>query len=110
MITLNINGLKSLIEKLKLIDAFRTKNEDIISFIYISPNGKSRIDRIYTPEVNKNQIQKCMLLNFPYSDHNVVLLELKDSNLESLNRKNIWKLNTSILEDPEFQEEIKLFI
>jgi transposase-like protein len=35
---------------------------------------------------------------------------LKDSNLHSLNRKNIWKLNTSILEDPEFQEEIKLFI
>jgi hypothetical protein len=51
-----------------------------------------------------------MHLNFPYSDHNAVLLELKDSNLQSLNRKNIWKLNTSILEDPEFQEEIKLFI
>jgi hypothetical protein len=102
--------LKSLIEKLKLIYAFRTKNEDIISFTYISPNGKPRIDRIYIPEVNNNQIQKCMHLNFPYSDHNAVLLELKDSNLQSLNRKNILKLNTSILEDPEFQEEIKLFI
>jgi endonuclease/exonuclease/phosphatase family metal-dependent hydrolase len=67
--------LKSLIEKLKLIDAFRTKYEDIISFTYISPNGISRIDRIYTREVNKNQIQKCMHLNFPYSDHNAVLLE-----------------------------------
>ncbi len=85
-------------------------SEQKMSFIYISPNGKSRIDRIYIPEVNKHQIKKCVHLNFPYSDHNAVLLELKDSNLYSLNRKNIWKLNTSILEDPEFQEEIKLFI
>lgn len=102
--------LKNLIEKLNLIDAFRTKNEDVISFTYISPNGKSRIDRIYIPEVNRNRIEKCAHLNFPYSDHNAVLLELRDSNSHSLNRKNLWKLNTSILEDPEFQEELHVFI
>lgn len=34
---------------MKLIDSYRIKNPEKIAFTFISPNGKSRIDRIYIP-------------------------------------------------------------
>ena len=102
--------LKNLVERLKLADAFRIKNPDSISFTFISPNGKSRIDRIYVQCKNKFQIRDCKHTNFTFSDHQAVILDLEGEPKKQERKKQIWKLNISILDDPEFQSELKNFI
>ncbi|KZS03340.1 Uncharacterized protein APZ42_033958, partial [Daphnia magna] len=95
---------------MKLVDAFRFKNPTTITFTFISPNGKSRIDRIYVQRKNEGFIQECKHLNFTFSDHQAVMLDLEGA-LEKTKKGNIlWKLNTSTLYDPDFQNELEIFI
>ncbi|KZS08249.1 Uncharacterized protein APZ42_027841 [Daphnia magna] len=102
--------LKNLIVRLKYIDAFRTVNPNINAYTFVSPNGKSRIDRIYIPSKQKRYIKNCININFAYSDHVAVMLELEESVCKPVNKNILRKLNTSVLEDPYFQEEIEIFI
>lgn len=102
--------LKNLIDRLKYIDAYRTLNEEKHSYTFISPNGKSRIDRIYIQSKHKHEIKNCTNITFALSDHIPVMLELEGTVSNPENKSILWKLNTSVLNDPEFKEKIKNFI
>jgi exonuclease III len=102
--------LKNVIDRLKFVDAFRMMNPDANSYTFISPNGKSRIDRIYVPSNQKDNIRNCTNVSFVYSDHVAVLLELEGSFDKPVKGEILWKLNTSILHNPDFQEQIESFI
>ncbi|KAI9559441.1 pol-like protein [Daphnia sinensis] len=102
--------LKNVIDRLKYVDAFRTVSPNTNAYTFISPNGKSRIDRIYVQSKHKHNIKNCININFAYSDHVAVMLELGESVCKPVNKNILWKLNTSVLDDPDFQEEIEIFI
>ena len=107
-----LNGpLKYLIEKLNLVDCFRCKHPSEISYTFICPNGKSRIDKMFIPKSLESNIISIIHKPYIFSDHlSVILNFISPKSSPKKHRKRAkWKLNTSILEDKAFKEITETF-
>lgn len=93
-----------------LVDSFRSKHPDKISYSYFSPKSASRLDRIYMTLDQVNTISKADYITCSFSDHSQIpTLQVKLSAL-SINRSTYWKLNDSLLSKPTSKSAIKIFI
>ena len=104
-----VNGkLKRLIERLKLTDLYRKLNGDNVDYTFVSRNGKTRIDRIYGEAEIVKKVISCVHLNYPVSDHRAVLIEMTHNlRKENAPKNDLWKMNTSILENADLKEIIE---
>ena len=101
--------LNDTIEKLDLVDIFRTlylkKSE--FTFFFPSANGTfSRIDHILGHKANLNTFKSIEIISSIFSDHNGMKLEI---NHRKRNEKKLttWRLNNMLLKNQWVNEEIK---
>lgn len=93
-----------LAEELELVDAWRTRNPATRDFTFYSQRHLSwlRIDMCWvTLDMMKN-VENVDILPGTFADHNPILLTIKD-----LPKKTLWRLNTMLLKNKKFEEEVK---
>ena len=76
-------------------------------FMHYSPMGASRIDRVYT---TRNMSDKKIGVNTvaaAFTDHLTVVLRLSIDVPIVRRGKGFWKMNTSILSEEAFKEELR---
>ena len=105
-------ALKDLVTNFHLIDPFRSKFPSKIEFTFFRPGvSSSRLDRFYVPKSFADSIDVYHMTSL--SDHCAVILELKINlafvKRPKMGRDTYWKLNSSILSEPEFLPSFKSF-
>ena len=100
--------LKETIEKLDLIDIFRTLNPKRSEYTFFSSaHGTfSRIDHILGHKANLNKFKSIEIVSSIFSDHNGVKVEI---NHRRINEKKLttWRLNNMLLKNQWVNEKIK---
>ena len=88
-----------------IIDPYRMQYPKKKNFSFIAPAGKSRGDRIYISEDNAKTVTNIKYINTPFnSAHKIMTFDLKE---EQEIGPGYWKLNSSILNDERYKEEIE---
>ena len=104
------DALSRLFADADVIDIWRHLHPDQSSFTWTHPDGvyASRIDIIGCPSTWVPFVTSSSILVCPYSDHDVCALSFS---LPSVVPRGpgYWKLNTSILDEPEYQTLIRSF-
>ena len=90
------------LEEMDLVDPFREQNpkRKVWSFIGSGVAGNSRIDRIYVKSINMTNITTMRYIHTPHG-HRVLSFRIKNDNDWG---KGYYKLNTSLLEDEEYEK------
>jgi hypothetical protein len=71
--------------------------------------AQSRLDYWFVPLSTLYELEKCDIITAPYTDHNLILLKIKQA--DSIPRgRGLWKFNTSLLKDPAYIKEINELI
>ena len=100
--------LTETIEKLDLIDIFRTLHPKKSEYTFFSSvHGTfSRIDHILGHKANLNKFKSIEIISSIFSDHNGMKLEI---NHRKRNEKKLstWRLNNMLLKNQRVNEEIK---
>ena len=98
---LKSRALDNTVKHLKLTDAWFVKH-DKPAYTYLRENYGSRLDRFYVGDL-RGSIHNISINNVCFSDHAAVVLSLS---LDKLGRrgKYYWKLNTSLLELDEVND------
>ncbi len=99
---------RNLLKHNSVTDVYRNKNPDLDGFTWINPanpSQRSRLDYILMSNYLNQYTKECIVKNAPTPDHSAVLCYLKIINKER--GPGYWKLNTSILNDMEYQRGIK---
>ncbi len=99
---------KNLLKQNSVIDVYRNKNPDQDGFTWTNPanpSHKSRLDYILMSGYLNQYTKECTVKNAPTPDHSAVVCCLKIIHKER--GPGYWKLNTSILNDKEYQHGIK---
>ena len=106
--TLGIKDLHCIQNKNKLIDMWRKTNPYKRYFNYRNANNTihSRLDRIYITKTIKTL--NCQIIPTTISDHDSVLVTIQ-VNIQTPKGPGIWKLNTTILKEKQFQNTLKIF-
>ena len=102
--------LRSLFHNCCVVDVWRVLHLTSVAFTWQSSDGllSSRIYHIGVPYSWLHHVVSCEHLPCPFSDHCAVLLDTPIP--EPIPRgPGRWKLNTSILSDPGFVEEVASF-
>jgi len=102
--------LKRLKDDFDLCDIWRELNPDTKNFTFLSnaKNIQSRLDRFYISGNLQPQVKKVDIVNFSYSDHDMVYLDAKLPQ-SSPRGPGYWKLNSRHLFDDEFRILIRNF-
>ncbi|KAJ8029421.1 hypothetical protein HOLleu_28804 [Holothuria leucospilota] len=100
--------LKDLMLTEKLTDIWRHRNDDVIAFtrsrIANNVRSASRIDRFLLSNSLILNVSYCNILNYPFSDHDIITLRL---NLSLFPRgSGVWIFNNQLLDDEDFCLEI----
>ena len=94
---------KPFLEHYDMVDPFRQQNPRRIVWSF-NATGKSRIDRVYVNHEQSNYINKIQYINSGFHGHKI----LSFSRLPSVDLgKSYYKLNTSILADPKYQDLVQ---
>ena len=104
----HINNFK---DTLDLVDYWRIKNPEKISFTWksLARGIFSRIDRFYVSVSLQHIIESTDILpSGTYSDHSVIQLTIKGGELKK--GPGLWRLNTSLLKNLEYTNEIRKLI
>ena len=100
--------LKDTIEKLDLIDIFRTLHPKKSEYTFFSSAHGTflRIDHILGHKANLNKFKSIEIISSIFSDHNGMKLEI---NHRKRNEKKLttWRLNNVLLKSQWVKEEIK---
>ena len=103
----------NLIKDIQFTDTFKEKNNNQISYTFISQIGKSTIDKIFIHKDSTDKITQCQHIPYDLSDHKAVVLNISTSFISipfNKPKSAYWKLNTSILKDDHYTYETKYFI
>ena len=102
------NALIRFMSRLEMTDIWRKKNPDSREYTYIDPSNRgqnSRIDKLLTTDTLLKKVKCCYITNAPTPDHKAVIAEIM---LKSNSRgKGYWKLNSSVVNEIEYQVLIK---
>ena len=94
--------LHSLKHTLDIEDIWRKRHPHTTRYTFTHPTGhRSRIDRIYTSRDIRTLVTHTDIVPFVHSDHDILLLRLT-TDIVSVG-KGRWKLDKTILTDPEYQ-------
>ncbi len=95
-------------ESFNLVDCWRLINPKARRYTWHARNKSSRLDYWLISEHILNEIKKCDITPGLHSDHSIISVEIGK---QFYNRgKSFWKLNASLLYDPEYVTEIKNII
>ena len=107
--------MKETIEKLDLVDIFRTLLPKISEYTFFS-NAQgtfSRIDRILGHKANLNKFRSIEIISSIFSDHNSMKLEINHGKRNE-KKPTTWRLNNMLLKiqwvNEEIKKEIKKFL
>ena len=91
-----------------MCEIFRIRNPDkkLYTFRANTPRRMSRLDFYMISNSLQESIGKCEILNSVSSDHNPVLLSIKNP-YDSRKNTAYWKFNTSLLKNNDFITELK---
>ena len=100
--------LKETIEKLDLIDIFRTLHPKKSEYTFFSnAHGTfSRIDHILGHKANLNKFRSVEIISSIFSDHNAMKLEINHGKRKE-KKPTPWRLNNMLLNNQWIPEEIK---
>ena len=101
-----IRKLKALMGELGIIDVWRELHPSIRDYTHYSfPHSVySRLDYFFVFSSEKFRIRDCNIATIDLSDHSPISMSLA---LGRKVRKTVWKLNSSILNDPKLLEKQK---
>ena len=100
--------LKLLQTSEQLTDAWRKLNENLNEYSYIDPSSRgnhSRIDKWLVTDNLVQNITSCYMTQAPAPDHKAVVLMCKL--YQKKRGPGYWKLNNSILDEPEYRQSIE---
>lgn len=100
------NDLDNLIKTFDLIDACRELYPTEKFFSFRRGLSKSRIDRVYTS--HDCTIKEYKQYDFPFSDHDIVAIDIENQNLHSKGR-GYWRNSAKVYEYDDFLENFKDF-
>ena len=88
------------------VDAFGILNplSKRYSFRHRNKKSRSRIDRIYVTDKESGKIMRQGFIDTPWRDHKIITVEM---NQTSERGPGQWALNTCLLKDPKFLEEVE---
>ena len=100
--------LNDTIEQLDLIDIYSTFHCKTMNFTFFSSaHGTfSRIDYILGHKSSLDKFKKTEIISSILSDHNAVKLDV-NSKRKTVKNTNIWRLNSTLLNNQQITEEIK---
>ncbi len=105
-----LQSLQELNRNFNLKDVFRHLNPSSRVFTWNSADGlvSCRLDKFYVSRDIFRTSSDCSITFFPYSDHEAVNLSFR---LPDYTKRGpgLWKLNTSLLNNSEYVEKIKMF-
>ena len=103
--------LASLFRDLSCVDVWRSCHPTQQAFTWLRSDGTfaSRIDLVGCPVSWLPSVSSCEILPCPFSDHSAVALSLSSIPDAVPRGPGFWKLNTSILKEPDFVSEISTF-
>ncbi|WAR24787.1 YTX2-like protein [Mya arenaria] len=89
------------------LDIWRRRHPKTKMYTFKRNKSYSRIDYILTSKFIGNEVDSCTIEHFPLLDHDAISIKLV---METETRgPGLWKMNTSILENPEFVKRFELF-
>ena len=103
-------NLKKIIKTRKVCDIWRELHPDKLRYTWENSyyNVKSRLDRIYIPDLWADLVHKSDILPFSWSDHDMISVKLSLP-VPVVRGSGYWKFNTNLLNDQEFTKEILNF-
>ena len=107
-INMETQALNDILEKMNLIDIYRTFHPKTTEYIFFSSaHGTfSRIDHILGHKSSLVKFKKSEIISSIFSDHNAMRLGINDRE-KSVKTTNTWRLNNTLLNNQEITEEIK---
>ncbi|KAI9550752.1 hypothetical protein GHT06_004945 [Daphnia sinensis] len=106
-----LEPLRDLVKALSLTDVWRDIRKNELCFTYICATSQARLDRIYCQlHVKFSDIH---LHELPLGDHRPIVGYKNSTTPPCVVRnksRNLWKLNTSILEEEEYIKLVHVFI
>ena len=95
-------------DQLDLNDIYRTFHPKTMNFTFFSSaHGTfSRIDHILGHKSNLDKFKKVEIIPSIFSDHNALRLDLNYKR-KNIKNPNIWRLNSTLLNNQQITEEIK---
>ena len=103
-------ALNRLLNACSSIDIWRYLHPTSSSYTWTRSNGSlsSRIDFILVPHVWVPSVSSCDIVACPFSDHCAVVMSVRVPEVPS-HGPGVWKLNLSVLNDPEYVSLITNF-
>ena len=100
--------LNDTMDQLDLIDICRTFHPKTMNFTFFSSAHRtfSRIDHILGHKFSLGKFKKTEIISSIFSDHNVVRLDV-NYRKKPIKNTNIWRLNSTLLNNQQIKEEIK---
>ena len=99
--------LYRLIKAHELEDVWRRTYPNNKEYTWYGPGKASRIDYWLTSKSLNCQIQEVSNCHAPLTDHRMITLKLRTNEVKR--GKGVWKLNTSLLFDIEYKQEVRDF-
>ena len=95
-------------DQLDLIDIYRTFHPKTMNFTFFSSTQGtfSRLDHILGHKSSLDKFKKIENIPSISSDHNAVRLDL-NYRRKTIKKSNIWRLNSTLLNNQQITEEIK---
>ena len=89
-----------------LVDTFRILNplSRRYSFTHQNKKSRSRIDRIYVTDKESGKIMRQGFIDTPWRDHKIITVEMNETSERGPGQ---WVLNTDLLKDQKFLEEVE---
>ena len=88
-----------------IVDPYRIQCPRKKIYSFIGPTGRSRIDRIYTSQENAKNITDIKYTTTPFTGaHKIMTCTVQN---EQKRGPGYWKMNSSILNDPQYIKEIE---
>ena len=102
-------ALRDLVKGFGYQDAFRHLYPNTISYTFHRRNTASRLDRFYFGQMNIPNLQEVLHFPVSFSDHDGVLVKMFLPDISKpppppKPRSTYWKVNNSVLKDPDFKE------
>ena len=98
--------LKQVLYSKKLKDTFRTLHPTTITTTWKNNEVACRLDRIYLEESRIKDVFR--VSNHPtFSDHEIVIVDIKEIDSTSRRGKGYWKFPNSLLDDEDFCQDLK---
>ena len=98
--------LNETLDKIDLIDIFRTFHPNTKEYTFSSAHGTfSRIDHILGQKSNLSKFKKIEIISVIFSNHNTMRLDVNYKKKKTVRNANTWRLNNTFLNNQQVTEE-----